>query len=98
MRELLQAAVEMLPAIDRCVFMLRAVEDMSVEETAYCLGVSGDVVKTRFLRARTMLRESLAEEVNPYLQSTFSVAGPRCDAVVNHVLAALRVRGLFRPH
>lgn len=97
-RELLQAAVESLPPIYRCVFILRAVEDMSVEETAYCLGVSGDVVKTRFLRARTMLRESLAEEVKPYLQSTFSFAGPRCDAVVNHVFAALSVRGLVRSH
>lgn len=97
-RDLLQAAVENLPPIYRCVFILRAVEDMSVEETAYCLGVSGDVVKTRFLRARTMLRESLAEEVKPYLQSTFSFAGPRCDAVVNHVFAALSVRGLVRSH
>ncbi|MFS8975894.1 RNA polymerase sigma factor [Cupriavidus necator] len=97
-RDLLQAAVENLPPIYRCVFILRAVEDMSVEETAYCLGVSGDVVKTRFLRARTMLRESLAEEVKPYLQSTFSFAGPRCDAVVNHVFAVLSMRGLVRSH
>ncbi|BDB29712.1 hypothetical protein CTP10_R71270 (plasmid) [Cupriavidus sp. P-10] len=33
--ELLQGAVEHLPAIDRRVFILRAVEDMSVEETAF---------------------------------------------------------------
>ncbi|WP_116603074.1 RNA polymerase sigma factor [Cupriavidus alkaliphilus] len=95
-RKLLQAAVENLPPIYRCVFILRAVEDMSVEETAYCLGVSGDVVKTRFLRARLMLRESLADEVKPYLQSTFGFAGARCDAVVCHVFAALRERGLVR--
>ncbi|MFJ4291193.1 RNA polymerase sigma factor [Cupriavidus sp. NPDC089707] len=92
-RELLQAAVENLPVIYRSVFMLRAVEDMSVEETAYCLGVSSDVVKTRFLRARTMLRESLAEQVDPYLHSTFSFAGARCDAVVDHVLTTLHLRG-----
>ncbi|WP_354682618.1 RNA polymerase sigma factor [Cupriavidus necator] len=95
-RDLLQAAVENLPPIYRSVFILRAVEDMSVEETAYCLGVNGDVVKTRFLRARMMLRESLAEEVKPYLQGTFSFAGARCDAVVNHVFAALSMRGLVR--
>ncbi|WP_427307406.1 RNA polymerase sigma factor [Cupriavidus sp. H39] len=93
-RELLQSAVENLPPIYRCVFILRAVEDMSVEETAYCLGVSDDVVKTRFLRARKMLRQALAEEAKPYLRDTFSFAGPRCDAVVNHVFAALSVRGL----
>ncbi|MFC4522603.1 RNA polymerase sigma factor [Cupriavidus pinatubonensis] len=97
-RELLQAAVENLPVIYRSVFILRAVEDMSVEEAAYCLGVSSDVVKTRFLRARTMLRGSLAEQVKPYLHGTFSFAGQRCDAVVNYVLAALQLRGLIRPH
>ncbi|GAB2445084.1 RNA polymerase sigma factor [Cupriavidus yeoncheonensis] len=97
-RDILQAAVENLPAIYRCVFILRAVEDMSVEETAYCLGVSNEVVKTRFLRSRTMLRQSLAEQVKPYLQTTFSFAGPRCDAVVHHVLGALHLRGLVRPH
>ncbi|NOV24268.1 RNA polymerase sigma factor [Cupriavidus necator] len=93
-RELLQSAVENLPPIYRCVFILRAIEDMSVEETAYCLGVSDDVVKTRFLRARKMLRQALAEEAKPYLQDTFNFAGPRCDAVVNHVFAALSARGL----
>ncbi|SOZ39112.1 RNA polymerase sigma factor [Cupriavidus neocaledonicus] len=95
-RELLQAAVENLPPIYRCVFILRAVEDLSVDETAYCLGVSGDVVKTRFLRARILLRKSLAEAAKPYLRSTFSFAGARCDAVVNHVFAALGARGLVR--
>jgi len=97
-RNILQSAVETLPAIYRSVFILRAVEDMSVEQTAYCLGVSHDVVKTRFLRARTMLRESLAEQVKPYLQQTFSFAGPRCDAVVHHVLGTLHRHGVVRPH
>ncbi|QBC30091.1 RNA polymerase sigma factor [Pandoraea sp. XY-2] len=97
-RDVLQAAVENLPAIYRSVFILRAVEDMSVAQTAYCLDVSDDVVKTRFLRARTMLRQSLAEQVKPYLQSTFSFAGADCDAVVHHVLDALRRRGMVRSH
>lgn len=97
-RDILQTAVETLPAIYRSVFILRAIEDMSVEETAYCLGVSPDVVKTRFLRARTMLRQALAEQVRPYLQQTFSFAGQRCDAVVSHVLGALRNHGVVRLH
>ncbi len=50
-------AIEDLPVIYRSVFMLRAVEELSVEETALHLGVTQDVVKTRFLRARAMLRE-----------------------------------------
>lgn len=57
---MLQSAIEHLPVIYRSVFMLRAVEAMSVEEVATCLGVSAAVVKTRFLRARAMLRHTLA--------------------------------------
>lgn len=98
MRDILQAAIERLPAIYRSAFMLRAVQDMSVDEAAFCLGVSGDVVKTRFLRARLMLRAMLAEQAAPYLHETFQFAGSRCDAVVSHVLAQLDMRGLLTPH
>lgn len=98
MRDILQAAIERLPAMYRSVFILRAVEDMSVDEAAFCLGVSGDVVKTRFLRARMMLRAILAEQSASYLHGTFEFAGSRCDAVVTHVLAQLDVRGLLAPH
>ena len=97
-RALLQAAIEQLPAIYRSVFMLRAVEDLSVEETAFCLGVSQEVVKTRFLRARAMLRESLAAQVESCAQETFAFAGARCDAVLAHVMAELRRQGLVRLH
>jgi RNA polymerase sigma factor (sigma-70 family) len=96
MRALLQASIEALPTIYRSVFMLRAVEDMSVEEAAFCLGVSQDVVKTRFLRARAMLREELATRVETNAHDTFAFAGARCDAVVAHVLAELLRQGLLR--
>lgn len=96
MRVLLQASIEGLPVIYRSVFMLRAVEDMSVEETAFCLGVSQDVVKTRFLRARAMLREDLATRVETNAHDTFAFAGARCDAVVAHVLPELLRQGLLR--
>lgn len=97
-RALLQASIEQLPVIYRTVFILRAVEDLSVEETAFCLGVSQDVVKTRFLRARAMLRETLAAQVERCAQETFAFAGARCDAVLAHVMAELRRQGLVRLH
>ena len=96
MRDLLQASIEGLPVIYRSVFMLRAVEDMSVEEAAFCLGVSQDVVKTRFLRARALLREELATRVETGAHDTFAFAGARCDAVVSHVMGELQRRGLLR--
>jgi len=97
-RELLQAAIAELPPIYRSVFMLRAVEELSVQETALCLGVSEDVVKTRFLRARAMLRERLALRVEAGAADTFAFAGERCDAVLAHVMAELVRRGLVRLH
>lgn len=97
-RELLQAAIGELPPIYRSAFMLRAVEELSVQETAFCLGVSEDVVKTRFLRARAMLRDRLALRVEASAAETFAFAGERCDAVLAHVMAELVRRGLVRLH
>jgi RNA polymerase sigma-70 factor (ECF subfamily) len=98
MRELLEHAVTALPEIYRSVFMLRAVEEMSVEQTADALAVSQDVVKTRYLRARAMLRAALGTEVGGDLQHLYAFAGERCDAVVAAVLAELHARGMIRPH
>ncbi|RYY82129.1 MAG: RNA polymerase sigma factor, partial [Comamonadaceae bacterium] len=62
-RRQLEAAIDVLPPIYRCVFMLRAVQELSVEETADALRLSADVVKTRYLRARGMLRSTLGTQV-----------------------------------
>ena len=97
-RALLQASIAELPPIYRSVFMLRAVEELSVAEAAFCLGVSDDVVKTRFLRARAMLRERLAQRVESGAPETFAFAGERCDAVLAHVMAELVRQGLVRLH
>jgi RNA polymerase sigma-70 factor (ECF subfamily) len=97
-RALLQASIEALPPIYRSVFILRAVEELGVEEAALCLGVSEDVVKTRFLRARAMLRDKLNERIERRARETFAFAGERCDAVVAHVMAELAQRGLLRLH
>jgi len=96
LRAVLQSAIEHLPVIYRSVFMLRAVEAMSVEEVATCLGVSAAVVKTRFLRARAMLRHTLAEQIENHAADTFAFAGARCDAVVGQVLRRLQDAGLLR--
>lgn len=93
LRSVLQSAIGDLPPIYRSVFMLRAVENLSVDDVAHCLGVSEAVVKTRFLRARAMLREMLADRVSLHAAETFAFAGARCDSVVAHVLARLRQDG-----
>ena len=55
----LEAAVDTIPEIYRSVFMLREIEEMSTAETAECLDISEEAVKTRLHLARALLREEL---------------------------------------
>ena len=94
---LLQSAVEGLPPIYRSVFILRAVQEMSVNEAAFCLQVSDAVVKTRYLRARSMLRDALGAQIEAHAESTFPFAGERCEQVVRCVVAELQRRQRIAP-
>ena len=58
----LQERIERLPEDYREVFRLRALEDLSVAETAAVLGIPEATVRTRFFRARTALRTAMAAE------------------------------------
>jgi RNA polymerase sigma-70 factor (ECF subfamily) len=60
MRLILQEAIVALPRIYREVFMLRDVEELSVNESAQALGISIASVKVRLHRARIMLQKKLA--------------------------------------
>jgi RNA polymerase sigma-70 factor (ECF subfamily) len=93
-RTLLESRIDLLPDAFRTVFMLRAVEEMSVEEVAQALGIPEATVRTRFFRARSLLRESLAGEIDVALGEVFAFAGARCDRIVAKVLARARDEGL----
>lgn len=56
---LLDSTIAELSPAHRAVFLLRDVEDLSIEETAKALGISKANVKVRLLRARMQLRERL---------------------------------------
>jgi RNA polymerase sigma-70 factor, ECF subfamily len=90
MRALIERKIDALPDVFRTVFVLRALEELSVEETAVCLGIPEPTVRTRFFRARSLLRESLAKEVDYAIDGAFAFAGSRCDRVVSGVLDRLR--------
>jgi RNA polymerase sigma-70 factor (ECF subfamily) len=64
LRQMLQQAIDGLPAMYREVLVLRDVQDFSIAETATALGVTDGVVKTRLLRARLMLQKVLAPKLN----------------------------------
>ena len=86
-RRILERRIDELPLSFRTVFVMREVEDMSVQETAECLGISPATVRTRLFRARTLLRESLARELDIAAVDVFAFAGARCDRIVAAVLA-----------
>ena len=90
MRKLLEKRIDALPDAYRPVFMLRAVEELSVEATAEVLQSPAATVRSRFFRARSLLRESLAAEVDLAYEDAFGFAGERCDRIVAGVLARLQ--------
>ncbi len=96
MRTLLEARIDLLPEAFRTVFMLRAVEEMTVEEVAQALGIPEPTVRTRFFRARGLLREGLASHVDAALGDAFAFDGARCDRIVAGVLASGAAEGLLR--
>lgn len=88
-RRTIERAVDSLPQSFRIVFILRAIEQMSIEETAHYLGIPAETVKTRFHRANRLLRHSLAQHLDAILDGAFPFLGARCDRVVAAVLERL---------
>ena len=88
-RRMLERRIDELPVAFRTVFVMREVEEMSVEETARCLSISPATVRTRLFRARALLRESLARDIDTATSDVFAFAGARCDRIVATVLARL---------
>lgn len=79
---LLEQAIDALPDAYRSVFMLRDVEELSTEETAACLEITEENVKTRLHRARAMLRRDLYARAGASSPAAFSFMAARCDRVV----------------
>lgn len=93
LRQLLEAHIDRLPDLYREVFVLRGVEELNVGETAEVLGIPEATVRTRFFRARHVLREGLAKDIDFALGDAFSFAGERCDRIVAGVFERLSQQG-----
>jgi RNA polymerase sigma-70 factor (ECF subfamily) len=89
LRRLLEQRIDTLPLNFRTVFVLREVEDMSVADTADCLSIPAATVRSRLHRARALLRESLAVEMDTAAGGVFPFGGARCDRIVFAVLGRL---------
>jgi RNA polymerase sigma-70 factor, ECF subfamily len=88
-RRLMEAAIDELPEAFRLVFILRELEECTVEETAERLGLLPETVKTRLFRARKLLRRALEEKLMSSLAEAFPFLGARCQRITDAVLARI---------
>ncbi len=91
-RRLLEHAVDALPEPFRLVFVMREIEECSVEDTAASLGLKPETVKTRLHRARRMLRTALHDRLATTMTDAFPFLGARCDRMTNGVLERIDAR------
>ncbi|MEG0939416.1 RNA polymerase sigma factor [Comamonas sp.] len=92
LRQIMEARIDMLPDDFRRVFMLRGVEEMSVQEVSLTLEIPESTVRTRYFRARSMLREGLSQDLDMALCDAFTFDGERCNRIVSSVLVRLPPR------
>lgn len=90
LRRLLESAVDALPSPFRLVYVLREIEEMSVEDTARQLGLKAETVKTRLHRARRLLRAALEKEFGSTLRDAYAFDGWRCERLTNAVLRRMQ--------
>src|SRR5437773_4844882 len=83
----IEEAVDALPEVYGSVFMLREGEGLSTAETAACLDINAETVKTRLHRARVLLRNHITARIGVAAREAFQFAGARCDRTVAAVMA-----------
>src|SRR5437868_1671701 len=90
LRQMLEAAIANLPDLYRSVFMLRDVENLSIEEVCGILDLSESTVKVRLHRARRALRKTISDRAGQQLSGTFPFDAVRCDHIVSNVFLRIR--------
>jgi RNA polymerase sigma-70 factor, ECF subfamily len=93
LKMLLEKAFDALSEDYRSVFMLREIEGLSTAETAECLDISEENVKTRLHRARAVLQRELYSLAEANRNQAFQFLGARCDRVVERVLERILPHG-----
>jgi RNA polymerase sigma-70 factor (ECF subfamily) len=88
LKTILDDAIRKLPEIYRAVFVMREIENMNVAETQECLAISEVNVKVRLNRAKTMLRDMLANYYNKEDILHFHLS--RCNKMVEKVMSKIK--------
>jgi len=85
-QSLINQNIDKLPDNFRTVFVMRAIEQLSVKETALILEIKEITVKTRFFRAKRLLREQIQSYLDGAGMKIYEFGGHHCDIIVHNVL------------
>jgi len=88
---LVERAIDTLPLAYRVVFIARAIEGLSNDQTAELLGLRPETVRTRLHRARRLIRRQVDEQIGPVLLNAFPFAGHRCARLTSTVMDRLHL-------
>jgi RNA polymerase sigma-70 factor (ECF subfamily) len=89
LKVVLESLIEELPDTFRMVFVMREVEGLSTAETAACLEINEETVKTRLHRAKRLLKDRLDRQLGPASAGVYAFHLTRCDRVVAGVMAEI---------
>ncbi len=88
-RRMIETEIDALPDGFREVFIMRVVEQLTIEETAQMLDLPDGTVKTRLFRAKSLLRKGLEGRLSAESLRVFPFGGVHCArttaAVIKHL-------------
>jgi len=90
LQQLINRQVDSLPEDFRIVFVLRAIEQLSVKETAEILDVKEETVKTRYFRSKRLIREKIQTQLDEIGMKVYEFGGEHCDVIVVNVMDFIR--------
>lgn len=88
LKKILEESIDNLPETLRTVYVMREIEGLNVIETAQCLDITEENVKTRLHRAKAFLKEELYKRTKGDIE-LFRFGLERCDRVVMTVMIQL---------
>lgn len=88
LRNILERTIDRLPLKYRSVFVMREIDEMSIEETSEALGISATNVKVRLNRAKEMLKHHIGSVYQDAGVYHFDLV--RCDRIVANVMKRVR--------
>jgi len=82
--------IDKLPEDFRIVFVLRAIEQLSVNETAEILDLKEATVKTRYFRAKRLLQEQIRQHLAEASEEVYAFGAHHCDKILFNVMVFIK--------